>query len=97
MKPWSNGAKRRSSLNRTGLGKRNNWRYGSYAQNFLTKIKPCLSSCAKYPCRLADEGATEPGGDCLDAQELLHIIRVVHKALMEPDAQDDFSHRKGWS
>ncbi|MCP4748087.1 MAG: hypothetical protein GY874_18415, partial [Desulfobacteraceae bacterium] len=53
------------------LGKRNNWRHGSYAQNFLTKIKPCLSSCAKYPCRLADEGATEPGGDCLDDQELL--------------------------
>jgi hypothetical protein len=31
-----------------------------------------------------------PGGDCLDAEELLHIIRVVHEALLNPEKQDAF-------
>ena len=71
-------------------GKRNAWKHGKYAETMLTRIKPCLSTCAKYPCRLVDEGATEPGKDCLDAEELLSIIHAVHAALSNPESTDRF-------
>ncbi len=71
-------------------GKRNAWKHGQYSTSMLTRIKPCLSTCLKYPCRLVDEGATEPGKDCLDAEELLHIIHTVHDALSDPENTDGF-------
>ncbi len=71
-------------------GKRNNWKHGMYATSFLTRIKPCLSTCDKYPCVLIEEGTTEPGGDCLDAEELLHIVRSVHSAIQDPANAEDF-------
>lgn len=66
-------------------GLRNNYKTGQYAKTFLTRIKPCLSTCKKYPCDLVEDGATAPGGDCLDVAELLHIIRSVHRAIMDPE------------
>ena len=72
------------------VGKRNNWRHGEYAKSMLTRIRPCLSTCDKYPCELVESGATEAGGDCLDASELLGIIRSVHQALTDPKASADF-------
>jgi hypothetical protein len=71
-------------------GKRNAWKHGRYAKNMLTRIKPCLSTCDKYPCRLVEDGATEPGGDCLDAGEMLNIIRAVHQVMSDPKASEDF-------
>lgn len=71
-------------------GNRNGWRHGEYAKTMLTRIKPCLSTCPKYPCDLVESGATEPGGDCLDAAELLGIIRSVHRVLANPEENDDF-------
>ncbi len=76
---------------REGLkGNRNAWKHGRYARNMLTRIKPCLSTCPKYPCELVKKGATAPGGDCLDAEELLSIIRSVHQMLSNPDDSADF-------
>ena len=72
-------------------GKRNAWKHGQYAASMLTRIKPCLSTCAKYPCRLVDDGHTEPGKDCLDAEELLTIIHAVHDALSNPDDTGRFA------
>lgn len=71
-------------------GKRNHWKHGQYAKTMLTRIKPCLSTCPHYPCHLVEEGATEPGGDCLDAGELLNIIRSVHRVLENPEESQDF-------
>lgn len=71
-------------------GNRNHWKHGQYAKTMLTRIKPCLSTCPIYPCHLVEEGATEPGGDCLDAGELLNIIRSVHRVLENPDENADF-------
>ncbi len=73
------------------LGNRNNWRHGQYAKSMLTRIKPCLSTCARYPCELVEEGATEAGSDCLDVQELLAIVRAVHKVLDDPEDNKDFN------
>lgn len=71
-------------------GKRNNWKTGQYASTFLTRIKPCKSTCDKYPCNIVEEGATQPGGDCLDAEELLQIIHAVHDAIQDPTKGDSF-------
>ena len=71
-------------------GKRNHWKHGQYAKTMLTRIKPCLSTCPHYPCHLVEEGATEPGGDCLDVEELLGIIRSVHRVLENPEESQDF-------
>lgn len=72
------------------MGKRNNWKHGEYAKSMLTRIKPCLSTCEKYPCHLVEDGATEAGSDCLDVGELLGIIRAVHKVLCDPEDGGDF-------
>jgi hypothetical protein len=72
------------------IGKRNAWKHGEYSKTMLTRIKPCLSTCDKYPCELVETGATEAGGDCLDAGELLGIIRAVHRVLSNPKESEDF-------
>lgn len=72
------------------IGKRNAWKHGEYAKTMLTRIKPCLSTCDKYPCALVEDGKTEAGGDCLDAEEMLHIIRAVHQVISDPKASEDF-------
>lgn len=71
-------------------GNRHAWKHGRYAKTMLTRIKPCLRSCTRYPCTLVKEGATKFGGDCLDAAELLHIIRSVHRVLANPEENEDF-------
>lgn len=71
-------------------GKRNAWRHGMYATSFLTRQKPCKSTCTKYPCSLIEEGRTEPGGDCLDAAELLDLVHAVHDAIKDPKNADRF-------
>ena len=86
-------AQRRAAANapHPGLnGNRNAWKHGEYAKTMLTRIKPCLSTCSKYPCSLVESGATDAGGDCLDAAELLGIIRAVHKVMADPKASEDF-------
>ncbi len=69
-------------------GNRNGWRHGRYASNFLARIKPCLSTCPNYPCSLVEDGRTAPGKDCLDAEEMLNIVRAVHSALKDPESQE---------
>ncbi len=73
------------------LGKRNNWKHGLYSQSFLTRIKPCKRSCPDFPCRLVEENTTEPGGDCLDAAELLEVIHAVSDAIKDPKNADRFN------
>ena len=70
-------------------GNRNSWKHGKYSKNMLTRIKPCLKSCSRYPCSLVSEGATKFGGDCLDAAELLHIVRSIHRVLVNPEENED--------
>ena len=68
------------------LGKRNAFKTGAYASSLLTRIKPCKSTCPQYPCALIEDGATAPGGDCLDKVEVLATIRTIHAAIRDPKA-----------
>lgn len=63
------------------LGVRNNYKHGQFASNFANRIKPCKSTCDKYPCSMIEEGHTQPGGDCLDKLEILTFFRAVHDAV----------------
>lgn len=65
-------------------GVRNAWKHGRYASSFLTRLKPCTTTCHQYPCELVVDNATEPGKDCLDKVELLNIIHAVHDAIKNP-------------
>jgi len=76
---------------RSGLeNNRNAYRHGRYSKSFVTRIKPCLSTCERYPCRLVEEGATEPGSHCLDAAELLHVFDAVADAIKNPTTAEAF-------
>ena len=62
-------------------GNRNGWKHGRYADNFLGKMKPCKTTCPKYPCSLVDENEVSPGDDCLDKVDVVHFFRAVHEAI----------------
>jgi len=66
-------------------GNRNAFRHGMYARSFIAKMRPCKSTCARFPCELVEEGQTEPGEDCLDKAEVLHNYRAVRKAIEDKD------------
>ncbi len=72
------------------LGNRNNWRHGMYAENFIGKMRPCLSTCPDYPCSLVDERKTEAGKDCLDKVEVIQFYRAVHNAIVDKQ-YDEFN------
>ena len=65
-------------------GVRNAWKHGRHASSFLTRLKPCKTTCPQYPCELVADNVTEPGKDCLDKAELLSIIHAVHDAIKDP-------------
>jgi len=71
-------------------GNRNGWKHGRYVENFINKIKPCKSTCSRYPCALVQEGDTRPGDDCLDKADIVSFYRAVHKAIATKDL-DDFN------
>lgn len=71
-------------------GNRNGWKHGRYADGFISKIKPCKSTCPHYPCSLVSEGEVEPGDDCLDKVEVIKFFRAVHTAVKDKN-YDDFN------
>lgn len=76
---------------------RNNWRTGEYSA--ITKLdtwermmlsavgKPCKSTCAKYPCSLVDDGATRPGGNCMDKEVFVQAFDSIMATLATGDVQ----------
>ena len=71
-------------------GVRNNWKHGLYAKDFANRLKPCKSTCHRYPCSMVNDGTTSPGGDCLDKAELMQFFRAVHTAITT-QSTDDFN------
>ncbi len=65
-------------------GRRNAWKHGRHAASFVSRLKPCKTTCRKYPCNLVAEGTTRAGDDCLELGEMLNIIRAVHQAIKSP-------------
>jgi hypothetical protein len=70
-------------------GKRNAFKHGKFAKNFvLNKIRPCLSTCTQYPCELVEEGSTKPGELCLDKVEVLQTYQAIIEAVREKKFDD---------
>jgi len=76
---------------------RNNWKHGAHsmvAKSQLWKThglnllaKPCKSTCDKFPCSLVEDGATEPGQDCLDKQVFVQAFDALLGTLQTGDTE----------
>lgn len=72
---------------------KNGWKHGRHARSRVLGIgKPCRTTCRQYPCALVDDGATQPGGDCLDKAYFLDCINTVSTALKSGDITDLKDH-----
>lgn len=75
------------------ISSRNAWKHGLYSQatkamtwqNVGMLLRPCLSTCEKYPCSLVTEGKTQAGGDCLDKTVYLEAFDAIISALHSGD------------
>ncbi|WP_311238248.1 MULTISPECIES: hypothetical protein [unclassified Xanthomonas] len=90
-------AAQKSTGPRTQEGKarssRNGWKHGltskihiasfdSGIQSLLGAVgRPCLSTCAKYPCPLVEDGTTSPGGSCMDKQVYVQAFTALIDAM----------------
>lgn len=67
----------------------NGWKHGLHTRKrILSMGKPCKSTCPQYPCSLVDDGATQPGQQCLDKEYMLHTITALSNALNNGDLTD---------
>lgn len=72
---------------------RNAWKHGLYSAGTLLwremgygmRGKPCLTTCLKFPCELVQNGATEPGKDCLDRAVYLEAFDALMDTLHSGD------------
>lgn len=72
------------------IGVRNNFKHGRFAADFTGRLKPCKSTCPTYPCEMVSDGATQPGGDCLDIASLMQFFSAVRGAVKNRK-YDDFN------
>lgn len=71
------------------ISSRNNWKTGQYSRSRILSLgKPCKSTCLHYPCNLVDDGATQPGQQCLDKEYMLSSINAISRALQDGDLTD---------
>lgn len=67
----------------------NAWKHGQHSRKRILSLgKPCKSTCRHYPCSLVDDGATQPGQQCLDKEYMLHTINAISRALNSGDLTD---------
>lgn len=76
---------------------RNNWRTGEYSaitkmdlwQRTMLQVhgKPCQSTCEEYPCKLVEDGLTQPGGDCMDKSVFVQAFDAIMATLATGDVQ----------
>lgn len=72
-----------------GICSMNAWKHGQHARKRILALgKPCKSTCPQYPCTLVDDGATQPGQQCLDKEYMLHSINALSKAMTDGDLTD---------
>lgn len=65
---------------------RNSWKHGLHSRSrILAYGKPCRTTCPKYPCKLVQDGETEPGKDCLDKEYLAESMHAIATALETGD------------
>lgn len=94
LSPEAITARRENSQKSTGpvtdAGKKNSrrnaYKHGSYAATRILGLgKPCLSTCAQYPCDLVEDGRCAPGSDCLDKEHLVEACLAIERALLHQD------------
>ncbi len=65
---------------------KNAWKHGLHARTRILNLgKPCKSTCPQYPCTLVDDGATQPGQQCLDKEYMLSCVEAVSRAVSSGD------------
>lgn len=67
-----------------------NHKHGMYATKSVTAIKPCKTTCQKYPCELIAENKVNPGDSCLDMVFVLQTFKAINKAIKDKE-YDDFN------
>jgi len=68
---------------------KNAWKHGLHARTRILNLgKPCKSTCQQYPCTLVDDGATQPGQQCLDKEYMLACVEAVSRAVSNGDLSD---------
>ena len=67
-----------------------NWKHGMYARSSVTTMKPCKTTCEKYPCELIEENKVEPGEACLDMVFVVQTYEAIIKAVKKKE-YDDFN------
>lgn len=83
-------ARRKGGIARAKKCPTPNWKHGKYATSFATSMRPCKTSCNKYPCAIIKEGAVEPGEPCLDVAEIVQTAKAIYDAI-ENKKFDDFN------
>lgn len=67
----------------------NAWKHGQHSRKRMLALgKPCKSTCPQYPCYLVNDGATQPGQQCLDKEYMLTTINALSKAMSSGDLTD---------
>jgi hypothetical protein len=67
----------------------NGWKHGLHSKKRMLSLgKPCKSTCPQYPCNLVDDGATQPGQQCLDKEYMLHTINALSTAMSDGNMTD---------
>lgn len=67
----------------------NAWKHGQHSRKRILALgKPCKSTCPDYPCYLVEDGATQPGQQCLDKEYMLTTVNALSKAMSSGDLTD---------
>lgn len=65
----------------------NNWKHGQYAKTPVTVLKPCLSSCVKYPCDKVQDFTTKAGDLCFSDDGMFRFYTVLVKAVHKKETE----------
>jgi len=72
------------------VSSRNAWTTGEHSYVAKNKmwselglgfVRPCKTTCPKYPCSLVDDGHTKAGGDCADKQVYVEAFDSIMNTL----------------
>jgi hypothetical protein len=97
MTPAAIEARRKNAQKSTGpkteegkqAAARNSWKHGLHSRRRVLSFgKPCRTSCPYYPCKLVNDGETEPGKDCLDKEYLAESMHAIATALETGEMHD---------
>ncbi len=57
------------------------WKHGKYAMSSVTTMKPCRTTCEKFPCELIEQNKVKPGEACLDMVFVIQTYEAIINAV----------------